>query len=442
MGVYTGPLLIDTDTKRLLELTATADRAQDAVEEIVSIVQRKAANLLDGLTDSNKAQIACHCQTKLYANDEVVFHQGDEPDAYYTVIRGAVSIYALNSSSKDGNSSDHHKGRSKYGVFITQLPPGESFGELSFNGDGNHSRRNAGVVSDGCHGESRIIAKQHGSSSSTSSSSTPEEVSDGCVLLLIPDKCYMREMYARHAAKHQTKDKINLLKSSSLFQHWTMDQLVKIAYVMKKRCFDKGSVIIQQGERMEHLWIIKSGTVRIIQKGIRNDVNARNGRRNSKEPVSVDIADLGAKDMIGLIECIDESAKKSQREAIVLTASELFFVPLSFFRPLLVQDACTFSLAEQVVERRRKWAEIRKEYAAKFPKMSMKLPKDAASMSNYAMDGCAISPKARTKRTSSKKELSSSIGSPSGLRRRPTDSLMRQQRRTTLDKLADEAGLS
>jgi len=63
-------------------------------------------------------------------------------------------------------------------------------------------------------------------------------------------------------------------------------------------------------------------------------------------------------------------------------------------------------------------------------------------MSNYAMDGCAISPKARTKRTSSKKELSSSIGSPSGLRRRPTDSLMRQQRRTTLDKLADEAGLS
>mmetsp|Transcript_1722 Transcript_1722/g.2680 ORF Transcript_1722/g.2680 Transcript_1722/m.2680 type:complete len:192 (-) Transcript_1722:150-725(-) len=190
----------------------------------------------------------------------------------------------------------------------------------------------------------------------------------------------MREMYARHAAKHQTKDKINLLKSSSLLQHWTMYQLVKIAYKMKKRSFDKGSVIIQQGERMEHLWIIKSGTVRIVQKGIRNDVNARNGRKNSKEPVSVDIADLGAKDMIGLIECIDESAKKSQREAIVLTTSELFFCTvsepsrrmhlvcfvfdfcsrtttilcsLSFFRQLLVQDARTFSLVEQVVERRR-----------------------------------------------------------------------------------------
>ena len=118
----------------------------------------------------------------------------------YQVIRGAVSIYALNSSSS--NSDSNQKGRSKYGVFITQLPPGESFGELSFNGDGDHSRRNAGVISDGCHGEARIIQKQ-------SSASTPNEVeaSDRCVLLLIPEKCYMREMFARHAAKHQTKGK-------------------------------------------------------------------------------------------------------------------------------------------------------------------------------------------------------------------------------------------
>jgi CRP-like cAMP-binding protein len=43
-------------------------------------------------------QIARQCQLKLCANDEVVFQQGDEPDACYTLMRGAVSIYALNSS--------------------------------------------------------------------------------------------------------------------------------------------------------------------------------------------------------------------------------------------------------------------------------------------------------------------------------------------------------
>jgi len=311
---------VDPDTKLLLELTATGNRAQDAVQDIISIVQRKAPKLLDGLTKSNKAQVACHCQLKLYSFDEVVFQQGDEPDAYYTVIQGAVSIYALNSSSS--NSDSHRKGSTKYGGFITQLSPGESFGELSFNRDGDHSRRNTGIISDGCHGEAKTIGNQ-------TSPSTPNEskISDKCILLLIHERCYMREMYARHSAKHQTKDKICLLKSSLLFQHWTIDCLVKVAYVMQKRCFEKGSTIIQQGERMEHLWIINDGTVRIIQKGIRNDVKSKNGRKQSKQLLSVDIADLGAKDLIGLIECVDESVKKSQREAVALTTSEVFFVP-------------------------------------------------------------------------------------------------------------------
>jgi hypothetical protein len=30
-------------------------------------------------------------------------------------------------------------------------------------------------------------------------------------------------MFARHAAKHQTKDKINFLKQCVLFNHWTME---------------------------------------------------------------------------------------------------------------------------------------------------------------------------------------------------------------------------
>ena len=75
---------VDTDTKRLLELT-TASRAQDVIEEIISIVERKAPQLFDGCSDTNKTEIACLCQLKTYFTHEVVFCQGDEPDAYYTV---------------------------------------------------------------------------------------------------------------------------------------------------------------------------------------------------------------------------------------------------------------------------------------------------------------------------------------------------------------------
>lgn len=182
--------LFDSDTKRLLEITSSGStRSQDVTEEIISIVQRKAPKLLDGLTDSNKHHIAKFCQLKLYPVDQVVFHQGDEPDCYYTVIRGAVSIYALTSSSADsgdGNQRSHK--------FITQLPPGESFGELSFNGDGNHSRRNAGVISDGNHGEAHTLRKQ--SNSQSAHQNEIIDASDVCVLFLIPEEVYMREMYA------------------------------------------------------------------------------------------------------------------------------------------------------------------------------------------------------------------------------------------------------
>jgi hypothetical protein len=51
------------------------------------------------------------------------------------------------------------------------------------------------------------------------------EASDVCILLLIPEQVYMSEMFARHSAKHQTKDKISFLKETLLFKHWTMDQL-------------------------------------------------------------------------------------------------------------------------------------------------------------------------------------------------------------------------
>lgn len=342
---------IDTDTKRLIELTSLSEKSQDAIGEIISLVQRKAPKLFDGLTSSNKEKIAALCQLKLYSHDEVVCLQGDDPDAYYTVIRGAVSIYVLNSTLYD---HERGNGREKYGKFITQLNVGEAFGELSFNISGDHDRRNASVVSDG-----------HDASGGS------------CVLLLVPESCYLSEMIGRDSSKHQTKDKIQLLKSSLLFRHWTMDKLVKLAYMMKKKYFEKGATIVPQGERMEHFFIINNGKVRIVIKGVRN------GRKKEQAAVTVDIADLRQRDVIGLIEVFNSSSSssKSPREAVALTETEVFYVPLTFIKPMLLTDKGTCTIAEQVVERRRNWTELRTDYAAKFPQMSMKLPKGAATVS-------------------------------------------------------------
>ena len=55
-----------------------------------------------------------------------------------------------------------------------------SFGELSFNADGVHTRRNAGVVSDGNHGQTRVQVQ---TGIFTASGMDKVEASNVCVLL-------------------------------------------------------------------------------------------------------------------------------------------------------------------------------------------------------------------------------------------------------------------
>ena len=115
-------------------------------------------------------------------------------------------------------------------------------------------------------------------------------------------------------------------------------QLLNVAYNMKKKSFERGEKIVEQGERMESAWLIKEGSVRIshkvvppnsfeeIQQGLSNGKRA-GGRTELKQVVSIDLADLGTSDIVGLVELLDESAKKSQREVIAVTNTDMFHVP-------------------------------------------------------------------------------------------------------------------
>jgi hypothetical protein len=216
---------------------------------------------------------------------------------------------------------------------MAQLHQGESFGELLFRLEGLHTRRNAGVLSDRS-GETLPIL-----SPGASSSDDDDDINDddACVLLLVPEQCYVSEMIARHAVMHQTRDKIYLLASSPLFRHCRMDQLIELAYAMRKKSFEGGEAIVRQGERVDHVWMIKNGIVRILHnvlpptrsegivQGMCNDAHKR---RQLKAPISVYIVDLRAREVIDLTECIEESSTRmSQAEAVALTKTEVFFVP-------------------------------------------------------------------------------------------------------------------
>lgn len=91
-----------------------------------------------------------------------------------------------------------------------------SFGELSFNANQNHSRRNAGIVSDGNHGQTRVQLQSSPLKGDSNQGET--SASNVAILLLIPEKTYMEELYTRHASKHQTKEKVRLGSTSLPFR--------------------------------------------------------------------------------------------------------------------------------------------------------------------------------------------------------------------------------
>ena len=381
--------MVDRATKKLIDLSAVVVKTNDDIIEIISIIQEKAPKLLDGLTESNQKSIAQDLILRCYEYDEVVFQQNDPPDAYYTVIRGAISIYALNSSTALSDEQNGH--RSQYGKFLMQLPPGASFGELSFNANLTHSRRSAGVVSDGSHGQSRVpVHQEPGIAKSDFSVSKEVEATNVSILLLIPEKTYMSEMFARHSAKHQTKDKIAFLKASFLFKNWSMDQLVKMGYAMKKKQYSKGSVLVRQGDRADIVWILEKGKVSIVQH-VQSEHRKRGQERRHRTSADglpsdrvIDIAEICGNDIFGLVEVFSKS-KKMKREGRVLQNLDVFIIPSLTFVSFMDQEPETAALLEKVVQKRVKWENLRKDYARRFSSMPFSLPQNASSMSNYSI---------------------------------------------------------
>ncbi|GMH68873.1 hypothetical protein TrST_g3172 [Triparma strigata] len=366
-----------TDKKmaKLIDLTKKSD-TEKSTEAILQIVQEEAPNLLSGLAMSNNRAIARSIEVRAYLNDEVVFRQNDAPDAYYTVLRGAVSIYALQSSATE-ESGDEENNRKEYGKFLVQLKSGAGFGELSFQGDYNHTPRNAGIVSDG-------IGLME--SSVTFEEKPGDKIGEGgnvCILLLIPEECYMREMYALHASKNKTKEKINFLKKSFLFSTWSMDQLVKLAYAIKRKDFEKGGLLAKQGDRADNIFMVIKGKIR-VQISSESHLTDDHGSKVGVTNKLVEIAELGENDIFGLVEGFDNK-RKMKRTGLAVVATEVYVCSLSQFTAMVSALPKTLMLVQKVVQKRKDWEKLRTDYAKAFQTMKCSLPNNATEMSKYSL---------------------------------------------------------
>ena len=266
---------------------------------------------------------------------------------------------------------------------MVQFKRGKGFGELSFQADGNHTPRNAGIVSDGLG----LIEGEYNSKGSpvAKGSNVAERsgLSDVCVLLLVPEACFMKEMYALHASKNQMNIKVAFLKKSFLFSQWSNDQIVKLAYQIKKREMVKGDVLAKQGNSVNVIFLIIKGRIK-IQVSSETTLKDGGGAKVGITNKLVEIAELGENDIFGLVEAV-ENKRKMKRTGLCVHSGEVFVVSMTQFYSMVSQVPKTLALVEKVVQKRRAWEKLRAEYASNFPSMKCCLPQNATDMSKYAL---------------------------------------------------------
>ena len=404
-------LVVDETTRRLLELTSTKDRGPHS-DEILSLLKEKASKLFDALTDINKEELVRTCQLRSFEFDQLVFEQGDFPDCYYVVLRGSVSIYRRQESKESLKQKqkilqveeDFDKmkpNRTIYGRFLVSLIQGAGFGELSFNENGIHSKRNATVISEGSLGQARVETE---TTKNDGLSQEETNASNVAVLLLIPEQTYMRVLYTKHSSKHQTKDKISFLRKCILFQDWSYDDLVKISFAMRKRKYAKGSVISNQGDRFDKIFMISNGSIHISHKMTKISNKSLSNTEKDKD-VIIEIAELSSTDhdIFGIVEIINGS-KKYKRKATALTDVETYSVDASDFLSFFKHNPDSIQYMRNLAKRRNRWENLRRDFSQKFSSsIPLKLPKNAIDLSNYSLSKSSILSGGKREETSSKK---------------------------------------
>lgn len=117
-----------------------------------------------------------------------------------------------------------------------------------------------------------------------------------------------------------TKD---LLKNCYLFRDMNADELTKIDSALSFENFNRGDEIFSQGDKAEALYLIKMGSVRVMQKGSNGDL--------------IEIAVLGTGSHFGEMALLDNELRSATVE--VMEKSEILRVDYDKLRSILMQNS-------------------------------------------------------------------------------------------------------
>lgn len=163
-------------------------------------------------------EICRHITLKVYEKGEIVFKQGDEGDAYYFLLRGAIDIYIY--------TVDENDGKIKL-VQVNTVLPGHGFGELSLLYE---SPRTATCLAN--------------------------SKSD---LIIIKKKIY--NTYVKDLHEQELYDLMNFYSKIIIFKNESITNILRICLKTNKHRLHANQVFLRYGEYINDYYFVSFGTI-------------------------------------------------------------------------------------------------------------------------------------------------------------------------------------
>uniref|UniRef100_A0A7S1TUD6 Cyclic nucleotide-binding domain-containing protein n=1 Tax=Phaeomonas parva TaxID=124430 RepID=A0A7S1TUD6_9STRA len=377
------------------ELAFTAEDAQEDARDLLMDHLRRdrsrrdtvvVARLLEHATGitSHLSRVATQCLAAevgvvFLKRDNVLFFQGDAPEAYYYILDGEVGVFAQaglpngrhpdvrgsfepQDFDEDGRADARNEKR-KLGLHVVNLRQGTGFGELAFLNPGSEKQRSASIVGMGNERHLQLgIGKP-----------------DITVLLRIPGSIYTEHFVPYQEGKQSFSQKMAFMQKHWIFSHWPKDLQISLAYAMKRRKKCRGEPLVNPNDTSNNVYFISSGKVRMqrLLYGTRET-----GQMKSR----VHVATLSEGDIVGIVECLHYRSANEERAAVCETDVEAWSVPVHVFRDqLLPRDQKLSRRLLQLCQKRMDWERFCLEHYSNFAKAPAQTRRNLEG-NNYALN--------------------------------------------------------
>ncbi|CAI2361678.1 unnamed protein product [Moneuplotes crassus] len=245
---------IDLDTISTILNKPSSQRSHKDNEKTASVIRNLKFIKEQNMPDKNLLDLA-QCMDLLEIKEgDLVFDYGTEGDLFYIILSGVVSILIPDKKSGERTRKLSIFEQTQLGqqallellnfFEIAKLVAGSSFGELALLNTGDGKRK------------ARIICKED------------------CKFATVNKENYQKVL-ARIQQQHKDA-MIKFLKQIPFISHWSKNALSKLYYAVEKIDTFRGQKIIEEGNEVEYVYIVKEGEFEIHKYLGKDDEEEKN----------------------------------------------------------------------------------------------------------------------------------------------------------------------